>query len=565
MRVHCSPGRISGSLAEIALAMSAEMFSWVEDFGSKPTGFNRVLARHYYWKDYPKNNLAGGRAKIMSRFFNRLSHIIFPGIVLVHAVLFIIYWLTNSLFYSETNDYLMKMLGTRRDYISLCLLISALICLWSAARLVIFRIRFKHRLASLAAWLYGALALIYIAFFYGSFWLLLRESPVQLQRIGQMLLYYRLVLDPFLLLGAALLAGLWVNRSLLRRKTAGKKVDFLPSLLLVLVIIILWALPVAYPPDSVFRGTLPAKPLIIAHRGASMLAPENTLASANLAADLGVYGLETDIHISRDGIPFLMHDDTLGRTTDVATLYPDRARDRAEYFTLAEVTRLNAGKWFVEQDPYKTIAGGRVSAGQIEEYTHQTVPTLADELQIVRKNKLAFIFDLKQPPDDQPYARSFFNLCLSQIQAAGIDAQVWFLVDQAQLEAIRLTAPAMKPAYGVDFRTPPSAGDLKASGYQIVNAEYGLSKDWIRNYQGANLWVNLYTIDEPWQYSRLWLLGVNSTTTSNTQSMIGLSRPILSLPFRQYVVLWSGVGILGLALVLGLTIPVYYRRGSPES
>jgi glycerophosphoryl diester phosphodiesterase len=139
-----------------------------------------------------------------------------------------------------------------------------------------------------------------------------------------------------------------------------------------------------------------------------MLAPENTLASANLAADLGVYGLETDIHISQDGMPFLMHDDTLGRTTDVATLYPDRARDRAEYFTLAELTRLNAGKWFVEQYPYKTISAGRVSPGQIEAYTHQTVPTLADELQIVRKNKLAFIFDLKQPPDDQPYARSFF-------------------------------------------------------------------------------------------------------------------------------------------------------------
>ena len=251
-----------------------------------------------------------------------------------------------------------------------------------------------------------------------------------------------------------------------------------------------------------------------------------------------------------------MHDDTLGRTTDVEAVYPDRLKDRAEYFTLAEVTRLNAGKWFVEQDPYKTIARGRISAGQIEDYSRQNVPTLADELQIVRKNKLAFIFDLRQPPDDQPYTKSFFNLCLSQIQAAGIDAQVWFLVDKDQLEVIRSTAPAMKPAYGVDFRTPPQAGDLKASGYQIVNAEYGLSKDWIRKYQEANLWVNVYTIDEPWQYSRLWLLSVNSTTTSNAQTMIELRRPILSIPFGQYVVLWSGVGILGLALVLGLPIPV---------
>jgi hypothetical protein len=90
----------------------------------------------------------------------------------------------------------------------------------------------------------------------------------------------------------------------------------------------------------------------------------------------------------------------------------------------------------------------------------------------------------------------------------------------------------MKPAYGVDFRMPPPVGGF---------------------------------IDEPWQYSRLWLLGVNSTTTSNAQSMLVLSRPILSLPFGQYVVLWIGVGILGLALFLGLTLPVYYRRRSPPA
>jgi glycerophosphoryl diester phosphodiesterase len=279
-----------------------------------------------------------------------------------------------------------------------------------------------------------------------------------------------------------------------------------------------------------------------------------------LAASLGVYGLETDIHISRDGTPFLMHDDTLKRTTNVMEVFPNREKDRAEYFTLAEVSQLNAGKWFVEQDPYKTIANGLVSAGQVEEYSRQTVPTLAEELQIVRNNKLVFIFDLKQPPDDQAYAKSFFNICLSQLQEAGIDPQVWFLVDRNRLEVIRSAAPEMKPAYSVDYQMPPLVGNLKAAGYQIVNAEYGLSKGWIRKYQNANLWVNLYTIDEPWLYSRLWLLGVNSTTTSNAQAMIALSRPILSMSFAQYLVLWSAVGILGLGLFLGLTFPVYRLR-----
>jgi glycerophosphoryl diester phosphodiesterase len=493
----------------------------------------------------------------MSRFFRNLFQIVLPGLIFVHAGLFIIYWITNSLFFNETNDYVTRVLGSRRDYISLCLLVSALVGLWSLARIIVYRIRLRHRLATLAAWLYGVVALIYIAFFYGSFWLLLRESPVQLVRISQMLLYYRLVLDPILLLIAAVVAGFWVRNWILKRKASGEMAGYLPVLLLLAVFAFFWGIPLLAPPDSVSRGDLPAKPLIIAHRGASMLAPENTLASADLAASLGVYGLETDIHISRDGSPFLLHDDTLIRTTNVNEVYPDRAKERAEYFTLEEVTGLNAGKWFVEQDPFKAINHGLVSPGQIEAYKRQTVPTLADELQIVRENNLVFIFDLKQPPEDQPYANSFFDICLSQLQKAGVDAQVWFLVNESQLEEIRSAAPAMKPAYGVDFQAPPSAGELKSAGFQIVNAEYGLSKEWIRNYQAADLWVNLYTIDEPWQYSSLWLLGIKSTTTSNSQTMLALGRPILYLPFNEYLLLWSAVGVLVLACILALTLPVY--------
>jgi glycerophosphoryl diester phosphodiesterase len=501
----------------------------------------------------------------MSRFFTRFFQIIFPAIVLTHAVLFIIYWLTNSLFYSDTNDYLAKMLGARRDYISLCLLISVLISLWSVTRLLAFKLRFKHRLAPLTMGLYIAVSLIYLSFFYGSYSLLFRESPVQLLRIGQMIYYYRLVLDSFLLLGAALLVGIWARGALMRRKAAGKKLYPTPILLALLAIIILWVVPVAFPPDSVFRGALPPKPLLIAHRGAAMLAPENTLASAELAADLGVYGLETDIRVSLDGKPFLMHDDTFLRTTDVNEVFPDRATDWVENFTLAEVTRLNAGNWFIERDPYKTIANGQVSQDQLEEYKLQTVPTLADELEIVQQNNLAFIFDMKPPPGDQPYAGSFFNIYLNEIQRAGVDDLVWFVADKDQLGLIRSTAPTMKPAYGVDYQTPPTVEELKASGYQMVNAEYGLSKDWIRKYQDANLWVNLYTIDEPWQYSRLWLFGVTSTTTTNPQSMIEMDRPVLSMPFGQYLVLWTVVAFLGFVVILFLTIQVCRRNGSPES
>src|SRR5690625_6897712 len=55
---------------------------------------------------------------------------------------------------------------------------------------------------------------------------------------------------------------------------------------------------------------------IFAHRGASQLAPENTMAAFQLAYELGAEGIETDIHLTKDLIPVLIHDEHVKRTTD---------------------------------------------------------------------------------------------------------------------------------------------------------------------------------------------------------------------------------------------------------
>jgi glycerophosphoryl diester phosphodiesterase len=78
-------------------------------------------------------------------------------------------------------------------------------------------------------------------------------------------------------------------------------------------------------------------PLWIAHRGAGRLAPENTLAAFRLGAAHGWRAFECDVKLSADGVPFLLHDAELGRTTDGQ----GRAGDR----TWAELARLDAGRW----------------------------------------------------------------------------------------------------------------------------------------------------------------------------------------------------------------------------
>lgn len=79
-------------------------------------------------------------------------------------------------------------------------------------------------------------------------------------------------------------------------------------------------------------------PRVVGHRGASADAPENTLAAFRLAAEQGAGAIELDAKLSADGVPVVIHDDTLDRTTD--------RRGDVRAHTLAALDRLDAGFWF---------------------------------------------------------------------------------------------------------------------------------------------------------------------------------------------------------------------------
>ena len=79
----------------------------------------------------------------------------------------------------------------------------------------------------------------------------------------------------------------------------------------------------------------PRTPLVFGHRGASALAPENTLAAFRLALEQGADGVELDVVLSADGVPVVIHDETLDRTTT--------GRGPVSRLTLAELKQLNAG------------------------------------------------------------------------------------------------------------------------------------------------------------------------------------------------------------------------------
>lgn len=113
---------------------------------------------------------------------------------------------------------------------------------------------------------------------------------------------------------------------------------------------------------------------IIAHRGASGTAPENTLAAIRRAWELGADGVEIDIHLTRDGVPVCIHDPDTGR------LSPEK--HLIEEVTLADLKQLDVGSW---KDP--AFAGERI-------------PTLEEVLAIVPERKTLLV-EVKDVPGHQ--------------------------------------------------------------------------------------------------------------------------------------------------------------------
>ena len=134
----------------------------------------------------------------------------------------------------------------------------------------------------------------------------------------------------------------------------------------------------------------PSRPFLVAHRGASGYAPEHTIAAYTLALEQGADYVEQDLTITSDGVLVCLHDDTLERTTDVETRFPDRAvvengagsqpvkRWYANDFTLAELKTLDAGAWFDAR------------------FTGARIPTFEEAITLV-KGKAGIFPELKSP------------------------------------------------------------------------------------------------------------------------------------------------------------------------
>ena len=151
--------------------------------------------------------------------------------------------------------------------------------------------------------------------------------------------------------------------------------------------------PTAPLPASTPRPAAPcpgtgSRLAVIAHRGASGEAPENTLSAVRLALAQGADVVENDLHRTRDGALVVPHDPTLARTPDASRVLPGRAPWAIAALTLSEVRRVDAGSWFGPghaSEPVPTLAEwAEAVAGRagmlLEAKRPELYPGLADDL-----------------------------------------------------------------------------------------------------------------------------------------------------------------------------------------
>ncbi len=221
----------------------------------------------------------------------------------------------------------------------------------------------------------------------------------------------------------------------------------------------------------------------VAHRGASRAAPENTVASVVRAVADRADIVELDVRLTGDGVPVLLHDASLARTTDVETQFPDRAPWLVGDFSLEEVRRLDAGTW-----KSGTYAGERVA-------------TLDEALAQLSQSPAGVFIEVKDP-DAYGWVggigATVFGAVVSRWPTAwdGSDTRR-VVVQSADARFVEDFAAAYPEVPVGVIQTTLSPDSLPSFADDVEVDQAGLTPERVVAAQAAGLTVGAWTVNDP--------------------------------------------------------------------
>ncbi len=241
--------------------------------------------------------------------------------------------------------------------------------------------------------------------------------------------------------------------------------------------------------------------LIVAHRGASFDAPENTMAAHRLAWRQGADAVETDIYLTKDRGVIVLHDATVKRTTGKSAAIAD--------LTVSEARKLDAGSWKAPQ------------------FAGEKLPLLAEQLAEIPAGKRMFV-EIKIGPEIVPELKNVLT-------AARADERNVTVIsfNYESLKAVRQQLPKLPTQYLVGFKAPdpkaepnpkakkqPTLDEViaqakaaKLTGLDLQHT-WPLTKDDVAKIRAAGLELHVWTVDDVAVAQRWIALGVDSITTN---------------------------------------------------
>lgn len=249
-----------------------------------------------------------------------------------------------------------------------------------------------------------------------------------------------------------------------------------------------------------FLATGAERPRVIAHRGFSGVAPENTLTAIEKAIDVGADMAEIDVLLSRDRHVVVIHDDTLDRTTD--------GKGPVEDFSLEELRRLDAGTWFAA------------------EFAGEKLPTLAEVLDLVR-GRILLNVEIKTEAVTPEVEGGIVDRVLRLIAERQMGEQVILSsFDPEALRQARQLDPAIRTASlynkklhrGMDPLEVMAAVD--SNGFNLSARQ--LDEEILRACHQQGRPVAVYTVDEAAKMKRLIAKGVDAIFTNRPDRMLEL-------------------------------------------
>lgn len=228
-----------------------------------------------------------------------------------------------------------------------------------------------------------------------------------------------------------------------------------------------------------------------AHRGASGLAPENTLAAFRKALELGVDALEMDLHMTRDGVVVVIHDDLLDRTTD--------GRGAVEELSLAEIRGYDAGSRFAPQ------------------FSGERVPTLKEVIELVqvsRNTRVRLDLELKFPPDRRKAPADIEERILEILRGTGMVKRVNVIsFHPTSLTKVKAMEPRIRTGLLVGGDTAPQdplalvrqyLADYYSPKFRHVTAKA------VATLHQADIPIVPWTVNEVGEMRRLMALGIGT-------------------------------------------------------